>query len=132
LSADRATEVSNGRPTRFIRGRRNFDAGQIDDALRVFGLSADGGRPREVWFGEVLDGLEGSGVLPLLARGHPASAHQEEQRRCHSQAPWPGGGIDIDAWREGAGSNHDAKIEDDGRCQGDRVSGRGRRPLRRR
>jgi hypothetical protein len=52
LSADRATEVSNGRPTRFIRGRRNFDAGQIDDALRVSGLSADGRRPREVWFGE--------------------------------------------------------------------------------
>ena len=47
----------------------NFDAAQIDDALRVFGLGADAGKPRRIWFGEILDGAEGAGALPLLARG---------------------------------------------------------------
>jgi hypothetical protein len=47
----------------------NFDAVQIDDALRVFGLGADAGKPRRIWFGEILDGAEGAGALPLLGRG---------------------------------------------------------------
>jgi hypothetical protein len=82
--------------------------------MRVFGLSADAGKPRRIWFGEVLDGLEGPGVLPLLARGVILRVRGKKKTgdvtgklRC------PDGGIDTHAWREGAGKSQDAKIEGD-------------------
>src|SRR4051812_33400653 len=47
----------------------NFDADQVENALRVFGFDPDKGKPRKIWFGEVVDGLDGPDTLPLAARG---------------------------------------------------------------
>jgi len=92
----------------------NFDAAQIDDALRVFGFAAGEGKPRRIWFGEVLDGVGGPGALPLSTRGIVLRVRAKKnggdvtvKLRCAD------GGIDVPAWREGAGRNQNAKIEGD-------------------
>jgi hypothetical protein len=104
-----ATEVLDG-----VEIKLNFDATQIDDALRVFGLKKSDGKPRRIWFGEVRVGLDGPGSLPLSARGiilrvrgKKKSGDVTVKLRC------PDGGIGVEMWRKGAGSSPEAKIEGD-------------------
>jgi hypothetical protein len=97
-----------------IEIKLNFTPEQIDDALRVFGLSAVAGKPRRIWFGEVLDGLQGPEALPLSARGVIVRVRAKRNSGDVTvKLRGPDGGIDVRAWRESVGRSADAKIEGD-------------------
>jgi len=93
----------------------NFDADQIDNALRVFGFDPDAGSSRRIWFGEVVDGLGGRDALPLFGRGIILRVRAKKKRGddVTVKLRGPDGGIDVARWRNSAGKSDDAKIEGD-------------------
>jgi hypothetical protein len=110
--------AATGLPT--LRGldgveiKLNFNDAHIDAALGVFGLSTDAGKARRIWFGEVLDGLEGRDALPLLNRGVILRVRGKNNGGDVTvKLRGPDGCIDIREWRESVGDSADAKIEGD-------------------
>jgi hypothetical protein len=92
----------------------NFDADQIENALRVFGFDPDKGKPRKIWFGEVVDGLDGPDTLPLAARGIILRVRRKKKGGDVTvKLRGPDGCVDVTAWRDGAGSSPHAKVEGD-------------------
>jgi len=92
----------------------NVAADRIDRACQVFGLDAAAAKPRRIWFGEVLDGRDGPGALPLSARGIVLRVRAKRTGGDVTlKLRGPDGGVGVGAWRDGAGRDPDAKIEGD-------------------
>ena len=92
----------------------NFDADQIEQAKQVFGLDRES-KKREIWFGEVVTGLDGRGALPLLGRGVILRVRTKKKDTGDITVKLRGtdGGIDVAAWTERVKDLDDAKIEGD-------------------
>lgn len=92
----------------------SFDSTQIDDAMRVFGLDVDKGKPRRIWFGEHRHGLGGPSALPLSTRGIIVRIREKKKSDATLKLRGPDGCIDPLAWRERTGNFREfAKIEGD-------------------
>ena len=77
----------------------NFDAAQIEEAKRVFGLDGVAER-RRIWFGEVVDGLDGQDSLPLLGRGVILRVRDKHKSDATLKLRAPDGAIDAAAWKD--------------------------------
>lgn len=76
----------------------NFGAEQIEQAKIVFGLD---GVPeqRQIWFGEVVDGLDGRDALPLLSRGVILRFREKPKSDATLKLRAPDRAIDAEAWK---------------------------------
>jgi hypothetical protein len=80
--------------------RVNFDLPQIEEAMRVFGLDPAVGTRSQLWFGDIVDGADGSEALPLLQRGITISVRGTRRGgNITLQLRGPDGCIDVTAWR---------------------------------
>jgi hypothetical protein len=77
----------------------NFGAAQIENAKSVFGLD-DEPEQREIWFGEVIDGLAGRDALPLLERGVILRFRDKRSSDATLKLRAPDGAIDAAAWNQ--------------------------------
>ncbi len=78
----------------------NF-ASELDKVKDAFGLGPDAAKPRQVWFAEVRDGLEGPSALPLLARGIILRFRAKKKSGDATlKLRGPDGGIDPAGWAE--------------------------------
>jgi hypothetical protein len=105
--------VSNGLA---VEIKVNVGAAQIEEAMQVFGIDPDEGKKRRIWFGEVVDGRDGPGALPLLDRGVILRVREKKSSSGDSTVKLrgPDGCIDIEAWRTRAARfDGDSKIEGD-------------------
>ena len=93
----------------------NVGAAQIEQAMQVFGLAPDKGKKRRIWFGEVVDGRDGPGALPLLDRGVILRVRGKKSGGDSTlKLRGPDGCLDVEAWRTRA-----ARFEGDAKIEGD-------------
>jgi hypothetical protein len=77
----------------------NFGAAQIENAKGVFGLDGEP-EQREIWFGEIIDGLAGRDALPLLERGVILRLRDKRKSDATLKLRAPDGAINAAAWKE--------------------------------
>lgn len=108
------TATRSAVPPRF-EIKLNFAADQIEQAMHVFGIDADQGKDRRIWFGEIRDGLDGIDALPLAARGIILRVRAKKKGGDVTlKLRGPDGCIDVGSWHARTDRFGDAaKIEGD-------------------
>jgi hypothetical protein len=81
-----------------IEIKLNFGAAQIEKAKIVFGLDGEPEK-RRIWFGEVVNGLDGRDALPLLGRGVILRFREKRKSDATLKLRAPDGAIDAAAWK---------------------------------